>query len=135
MSTFSILNIAAIAGGGALGAAARYGVTTTGAHIWGMHFPYGTMLVNVLGSFAIGALVGLFAHSFSPSEALKLFLVTGFLGSFTTFSAYSLDVSALIARGEMVPAGIYAAGSVIFSLMAVFLGMAAARLISNGGLS
>lgn len=129
MSTLSILNLTAIAGGGALGAVARYSVTTGAAQIWGMNFPYGTLIVNILGSFVIGALVGLFAHAFSPSDALKLFLVTGFLGAFTTFSAFSLDINALIARGEIASAGIYAAGSVIFSIVAVFIGMAAARMV------
>lgn len=122
-----ISTIAAIAIGGALGAVARYGANLGAVALLGQGFPWGTLSVNILGSFIMGALVSYFALQYQPSEPVKLMLLTGFLGAFTTFSAFSLDVSVLWERGNMLGTGGYIAASVIASIGALFLGMALIR--------
>jgi CrcB protein len=88
-------------------------------------FPLGTMLVNIIGSFAIGVLMARFVAA--DSESARLFLVTGILGGFTTFSAFSWDVLALMQRGSFGQAALYVAGSVGLSLLAVAIGFALAK--------
>lgn len=128
-----ISTIASIAAGGALGAISRYGVTVATVKFFGDGFPqsqiFGTLIVNVLGSFLMGALIVLFAHLWHPSQNVKLFMLTGFLGAFTTFSAFSLDVSTLWERGATLPAFGYIAASVILSITALFLAMGLARTL------
>lgn len=118
-----------VAAGGALGAAARYGVNLAGGRLWGVAFPWHTMLVNVSGSFLMGALVHVMAVKFDVSPEFRAFLTTGVLGGFTTFSAFSMDFAALVQRGDTAWALFYAAATVILSLAAIFIGMAAARLV------
>ena len=127
--------IFAIAAGGAIGAVARYMVMSTTWH-WiglGYHgfpgFPWGTIIVNVIGSFVLGALIETMALVWSPSEAIRAMLVIGVLGSFTTFSTFSLDVQHMIARGEFLYAGGYITGSVVASIAALLIGMALFRMI------
>ena len=108
--------------GGGLGAALRHGVNRTAMHWWGTDFPLGTLLVNVIGSLAIGLLIGLFAAFPGTSQQLRLFLVTGLLGGFTTFSAFSLDALTLWQRGEIALWLLYVGGSVVLSLLAAALG-------------
>lgn len=122
-----ISTIAAIATGGALGAVLRYGVNVTALKLFGDGFPWGTLMVNVLGSFAMGILIAVFAHYWQPSHAVKVFLVTGLLGAFTTFSAFSLDVSVLWERGAVMPAAGYVMSSVVLSVGALFLALALMR--------
>ncbi len=119
--------IVAIGLGGALGAILRYGVNHAAFKIFGDGFPWGTLAVNVLGSFLMGALIVLFAHIWQPAHAVKMFLVTGLLGAFTTFSTFSLDFSALWERGDVLPAAGYAIGSIVLSIGALFLAMALVR--------
>ena len=122
-----INTILAIAAGGALGAVMRYGVNV-GASKWlGHGFPYGTLTVNVLGSFIIGILVVVFAHLWQPSESIRFFIVTGVLGAFTTFSTFSLDFASLIERHEYLAGSVYLGTSVIASIAALFIGMAITR--------
>lgn len=121
--------ILAIALGGACGALARHGVNLGAARFWGLDFPYGTLTVNIAGSFLIGALVSLMAHLWQPSEAVKLFAVTGFLGAFTTFSTFSLDVVTLWERQDYWGAGLYLGGSVVLSIAALLAGMALVRAV------
>jgi CrcB protein len=105
-----------IALGGALGSVLRYlMVTAIGA-------PWGTLAVNVAGSFAIGMIFAL-----APRDGWQLFLMTGVLGGFTTFSAFSLDALKLIQAGQAPLAGAYVLGSVALSLAGVALGVALAR--------
>jgi len=85
------------------------------------------LTVNIVGSLAIGILVELIARRFDASIELRLLIVTGFLGGFTTFSAFSLDVISLFERGAVVQAGVYVASSILFSLLAVFVGLALVR--------
>ena len=112
--------------GGGLGAAARHGVNRAAFHAFGPAFPWGTMAVNVTGSFAIGLLIGLFS-TFETSQSTRLFLVTGFLGGFTTFSAFTLDALTLWERNPLL-AGYYVAGSVLISFAAIVAGLLLSRL-------
>jgi fluoride exporter len=110
--------------GGALGAMARYGVSAVVGHFWRTPFPIATMLVNVSGSLAMGLLVGWLARALPPGQSeIRLFVAVGILGGFTTFSAFSLDVMTLIERGDVIPAVIYALGSVLLSVLALLLGL------------
>lgn len=113
----------AVAGGGALGAVARYLTYVAAGHVLGAAFPYGTLIVNVAGSFAIGALTEIMALVWSPSTEIRLFLVVGFLGAFTTFSTFSLDFVVLYERGRLLLCALYVGVSVIASIGALFLGM------------
>ena len=91
-------------------------------------FPWSTMLVNVTGSLAIGVLAGWFAfRSNMASQHMALFLTTGVLGGYTTFSAFSLDAVLLWDRGDVKGAAVYVAGSVILSIAALFVGLGAMR--------
>lgn len=113
--------------GGGLGAMARHGVNRAGLALLGPGFPWWTLAVNVAGSFAIGLLAGLFG-AWETGHNARLFLTTGFLGGFTTFSAFSLDALTLWERGAPVQAGLYVVGSVILSLLAAALGLLISRL-------
>ena len=108
--------------GGALGTVARYLTVVAVARLFGSDFPWGTFAVNVSGSLAIGVLVAAIGQWFAGSAELRVLLVTGFLGGFTTFSAYSLEILQLIERRAMLAALLYAIGSVIVSLLAVSIG-------------
>jgi CrcB protein len=123
-----MLNLVAIALGAALGANLRYGLTTWAVRRLGAAWPYGTFLVNVLGCLVIGILLTLTATRLSLSEPLRLFLVTGLLGGFTTFSTFGYESFTLITRGDWLGAGLYIGGSVIVGLAAVFLGASLARV-------
>jgi len=114
----SLLHVAL---GGALGASARYLVGVGAVRLLGHGFPWATLVVNVLGSLAMGALVVLFAQK--DATRLAPLLMTGLLGGFTTFSAFSLDAVTLYERGQVGAAAGYVAVSVVFSIGALFAGM------------
>lgn len=118
--------------GGGLGAAARHGVNLTAARLIGVSFPWGTVIVNVVGSLLMGLIVAFLAFRAHAgwSQHARLFLTTGVLGGFTTFSAFSLDVALLWERGEHGLAAIYVAGSVLVSIAALFFGMWVVRTLS-----
>ena len=120
-----IQTLLSVALGGALGASARYLVNIAALRLAGTGFPWATITVNILGSFLMGALVVVFAQK--DLTRLVPFLMTGVLGGFTTFSAFSLDAVALWQRGEVLPAAVYIVGSVSLSLAALLAGMAVAR--------
>lgn len=122
-----MLNVLMVALGGAIGAVARYGVTMGAAKLAGVGFPAGTLFVNVTGSFLIGLGLELIARRFGASEPLRLLLLTGLLGGYTTFSAFSLDALALYERGAWVPAVVYVLSSVLLSLAAVLAGLLLGR--------
>lgn len=113
--------------GAGLGAVARHGMNRAGLALLGPGFPWWTLGVNVLGSFLIGLLAGLFA-GWETGHNARLFLTTGFLGGFTTFSAFSLDALTLWERGAILQAGLYVTGSVILSLLAAAVGLMVTRL-------
>jgi CrcB protein len=119
-----------VALGSALGGALRHGVNLAGARLLGMGWPYGTFIVNLVGSFSIGALVAWFALRGHGGSAWLLFLTTGVLGGFTTFSAFSLDVVLLYERGQVGLAALFVAGSVVLSIAVAFLGMAVVRRLA-----
>ncbi|MDX2233439.1 MAG: CrcB family protein [Hyphomonadaceae bacterium] len=112
-----------VAMGGALGAAARYGVTLAAARCWGQAAPWGTLIVNVAGGFAMGLLAGLAGDR----RDLMLVLGAGVLGGFTTFSAFSIEMVRMIERGEMGLAALYLAASVTLAVGAAFAGLMTAR--------
>jgi len=109
--------------GGGIGAMLRHGVNVTALKLLGASFPYGTLTVNMLGSFIMGLLVEWFALKLDPGQHWRLFLTTGLLGGFTTFSAFSLDTALLIERSELTLAAGYAALSVFASIAGLFLGL------------
>lgn len=123
-----MLNLVAIALGAAVGANLRYGLSTWAAQRFGTAWPYGTFLVNVLGCLVIGILLTLAATRLTLGEPLRLFLVTGLLGGFTTFSTFGYESFTLITRGDWLGAGLYIGGSMIVGLAAVFLGASLARM-------
>ncbi len=116
-----------VALGGALGASARYLTGVASVRAFGPQFPWGTMIVNVAGSLVIGALV--VALAAKSGERFTPFLMSGLLGGFTTFSAFSLDAMMLWQRGEGVQAGAYVAGSMILSLAGIAAGVTLARAV------
>src|SRR6478672_7918489 len=108
--------------GAGIGGALRHGVNVGAARLFGYGFPFGTLIVNIAGSFAMGLLAGFFAFRPGLDQHTRLFLTTGILGGFTTFSAFSLDTALLIERHSFGLAAGYAAGSVIASVTALFFG-------------
>jgi CrcB protein len=118
-----------VALGGALGSAARYGVNLATIRFIGPAFPWGTLAVNVIGSFLMGLFMALWAQKFPDNDNARLFLMTGLLGGFTTFSAFSLDVLNLMQRGDNGLAIVYAAASVVLSIATVFAGFFVWRLV------
>ena len=112
--------------GGGLGSVARHGVNRAGLALLGPGFPWWTFAVNVLGSFLIGLLAGLFG-ALETGHNARLFLITGFLGGFTTFSAFSLDALTLWERGALLQSGLYILGTVILSLIAAAIGLMLSR--------
>lgn len=113
--------------GGALGSGARYLVNAGAAKWLGMAFPWATMIVNILGSFAMGLLVEYVMLRHNGSPELRTFLATGILGGFTTFSAFSLDAATLSDRGDFALAALYVIVSVAVSIAALYAGIAIAR--------
>jgi len=103
-----------------LGSLARHYLSTIIYSITGGTFPWGILIVNVVGGFAMGLIVELSALKLNLSPDLRAFLTTGILGGFTTFSAFSLDSALLIERGEWIGAGSYIVGSVVLSIAALF---------------
>jgi len=116
--------------GAGIGGALRHGVNVGSAKLFGYGFPFGTMIVNVVGSFLMGLLAGYFAFRPGIGQHVRLFLTTGILGGFTTFSAFSLDTALLVERHAYGLALGYAVGSVAASVSALFFGLA---LFRGGG--
>jgi CrcB protein len=113
----------AIALGGGLGSLARHFLSTTIYTVTGGTFPWGILIVNILGGLAMGLIVELSALKLNLTPEMRAFLTTGVLGGFTTFSAFSLDSALLIERGEWINAGSYMMGSVVLSVGALFAGL------------
>src|SRR6476469_611735 len=113
--------------GAGIGGALRHGVNVGASRLFGYGFPYGTLIVNIAGSFLMGLLAGYFAFRPGIGQQLRLFLTTGILGGFTTFSAFSLDAALLVERHSYGAAAGYIVGSVAASVAALFLGLAMFR--------
>ena len=116
-----------VAIGGALGASLRYLTGLAAIRLLGPGFPWGTLTVNVLGSAAMGAFIVLAANR--GLTHLSPLVMTGLLGGFTTFSAFSLDVVSMLERDALGPATLYVTASVVGGLLALLLGMVAARSV------
>jgi fluoride exporter len=120
----------AVAAGGALGSLARFWLAAAMAVLTGARFPWGTLLINLTGSAVIGLVAAITLHP--PRVAmhpdLRVFLMVGFCGGFTTFSAFSLQTLELLQAGELGPAGGYILGSVLLCLAGVWVGWALGRL-------
>jgi len=110
--------------GGGLGAMLRHGVNVAAARLLpGVAFPFGTLAVNITGSLAMGLIAGWLALKGEASPSWRLFLTTGILGGYTTFSAFSLDAALLYERGETGLAAAYVLGSVVLSIGGLFAGL------------
>jgi CrcB protein len=115
--------------GGGLGAAARYGMNVGVARVAGSEFPWHTLVVNITGCFIMGALTELMALRLNVSNETRLFLTTGILGGYTTFSAFALDFALLVERRDMLGAAGYVLASVGLSIIACFAGLALVRAL------
>ena len=118
-----------VAAGGALGSMARYWIGLVVADLVGVRFPWGTLLINIVGSFIIGwfdVLTGEFGSLAVPADA-RAFVLVGICGGFTTFSSFSLQTMQLLQGGEALRAGAYIVGSVVLCLVSVWAGMLLAR--------
>jgi CrcB protein len=118
--------------GGAVGTGARYLASTWALATLGPGFPYGTLFVNAVGSFLLGAImhVGLSTALFSPS--LRLVLTTGVMGGFTTYSTFNYETMQYVREGALGLAGLNVVGTLVLCLVAGFLGVAAARMLVGG---
>jgi fluoride exporter len=116
--------------GGGIGAALRHAVNRAALAWFGPGFPAGTLIVNVSGSLAMGLLAGWLLLKGIGDQPLRLFLATGILGGFTTFSAFSLDAALMWERGELGMFAAYVGGSVLLSIAGLFVGLAAVRVLS-----
>ncbi|MDE2385657.1 MAG: fluoride efflux transporter CrcB [Alphaproteobacteria bacterium] len=116
--------------GGGLGAAARYGMNIGVARVAGSAFPWHTMVINITGCFIMGALTELMAPRLNISNEMRLFLTTGILGGYTTFSAFALDFALLMERRDAAGAAAYVLASVGLSLIACFIGLWLVRTLA-----
>ncbi|MEP2705864.1 MAG: fluoride efflux transporter CrcB [Roseibium sp.] len=118
--------------GGGLGAGSRHLVSMITLRLFGAGFPVGTLAVNVVGSLAMGLFIGwLVRHEVGNLQTLRYFVATGFLGGFTTFSAFSLDTAVLWERGDTQLALTYVLASVVLSIAGVFAGLMIMRQVGS----
>jgi CrcB protein len=118
--------------GGAIGAGCRHLVNLAALRLLGPGFPAGTLAANVVGCLLMGLLAGYFAHRYAGGggQGLRLFLATGLLGGFTTFSAFSLDAVLLWERGAIFGSLAYVSASVVLSIAALLAGLALTRALA-----
>src|SRR5476651_2541884 len=116
--------------GGGLGSSLRHTVNVVCARFFGTAFPYHTFIINITGSTVMGLIAGYLAFKGEASQAWRLFLMTGILGGYTTFSAFSLDAVLLYERSEFALALFYVLGSVVFSIAGLFAGLVLVRHFS-----
>ena len=113
--------------GGGIGSSLRHTINVVCARCIGTAFPYGTFIINITGSAIMGLIAGYLAFKGEASQPWRLFVMTGILGGYTTFSAFSLDAALLYERGEIGLALFYVLGSVVFSILGLFAGLALVR--------
>ena len=128
-----MMNFVWIGVGSFLGANSRYLVALWAARVWGADFPYGTLLVNVVGSFILALFLTLTTGKLSVSPEIRLFVAVGFLGSFTTFSSFSYEWYQLVAQGRWVAAGLDFFGNTALGLIGVVAGIAVAGWLQGLG--
>jgi CrcB protein len=117
-----------VAVGGAIGSVARYGSGVLVGRVWGSSFPLATMVINIVGSLAMGLFIGWLARTTPAWQADgRLFVAVGIFGGFTTFSSFSLDAIALIERGEIGQAALYVLVSVVVAIAALYGGLVVMR--------
>ncbi|WP_322516167.1 fluoride efflux transporter CrcB [Rhodopseudomonas palustris] len=116
--------------GGGLGAVLRHLINTLSSRMLGTAFPYHTFFINVTGSLVMGLIAGYFAFKGGSSQHVRLFLMTGILGGYTTFSAFSLDAALLYERGAVGLAALYVLGSVVLAIAGLFAGLALVRAVT-----
>jgi fluoride exporter len=116
--------------GAGIGGALRHGVNFAALRLLGPGFPHATITVNIVGSLIMGLLAGWFAHKADPGLMWRLFLTTGILGGFTTFSAFSLDAALLFERGQVVLAAFYTLASPVLAISSLFAGLWLIRAIA-----
>ena len=121
-----------VAAGGAAGSVLRYAAGIWCAAWFGTWMPWGTLAVNLIGSGLIGLLGGAMLGGLPFPQEARLLVITGLLGGFTTFSAFSLEAALMIERREIVSAFVYAAGSVVLAIAALFVGLMIARKLFIG---
>jgi CrcB protein len=126
----SVINYLLVFFGGGLGASLRHTVNMACAKTFGTAFPYGTFIINISGSIVMGLIAGYLAFRGEATQHWRLFLMTGILGGYTTFSAFSLDSALLYERGALGLAAFYVLGSVAFSIAGLFAGLALVRYLS-----
>ena len=119
-----------VAIGGAAGSVARHLVGVASLRLFGPAFPVGTLIVNLVGAFAMGVFVELLARRFGASTDLRLLIATGVLGGFTTFSSFALDTAVLWERGDTLSSFVYVATTLVLGLAALFLGLGLARTLA-----
>lgn len=122
-------HLLAVAAGGAVGSMGRYLIVSQVAHWLGSGFPFGTLTVNVLGCTIMGVLAELAALVWSPSAALRAFIMVGVLGGLTTFSSFALDAGLLWTRNAQLSSILYVMASVALSIGGFFAGMHVIRLM------
>jgi CrcB protein len=115
--------------GAGIGGALRHGVNVAALRLIGAGFPWGTLAINIAGSFAMGVIAEYFALKSGLPQHWRLFLTTGVLGGFTTFSAFSLETALLYERGEVLAAGLYMIGSAVLAVAGLFAGLWVIRSI------
>ena len=113
--------------GSGIGGMLRHGVGLLALRFTGANFPWGTLVINVVGSALMGLMIGLFAARSINDPVLRLFVTTGLIGGFTTWSTFSLDIVTLWERGEIGSAIAYAAASIVLSLTVLAIALLAAR--------
>lgn len=124
-----LTRVAAVGTGGFLGANARYLVGLWVAQRWGDVFPWGTLLINITGSFVLGFYLTLVTERVSGSASTRLFVATGFLGAYTTFSTFSYEAVRLVQHGQPISALAYVSASLIVGLAAAVAGLTAAHAL------
>jgi fluoride exporter len=121
-----------VCAGGALGSGARYLLGTWAAATWGTHFPWGTLVINVAGSFLISVVMVLGLETGAVGPELRLLLAVGVLGGFTTYSSFNYEALALLQRGDAGLAAAYVAATLLGAMAAGAAGLLLARAVASG---
>jgi len=127
-----VIRVGLVALGGAIGSVARYGVGALAAQLFGAAFPFGTLLVNLSGSFLIAVVMHIALTGSAISLELRIFLTTGIMGGFTTYSSFNYETLALLNQRAYALAGLNMAATVVGCLLAGILGLAAGRALAGG---
>jgi len=126
----NLIFIMAVAVSGAIGSVMRYLVGIGAGRLFGTDFPWGTLIINITGSFVMGLFAGLFATRWNLPQAMRIFLTVGICGGYTTFSTFSLDSFYLIERGELAATAVYMIGSAVLSVGALIGAMHLVRTMA-----